>query len=457
MRCLCNQSDKYQGIRSLRNSRMLTLLFGSFGWLWLVSCNSPLSLTGARSAHARYIQMITDAGLSGSVAGSQWLRAGQQSLDQPTDIRLPFSEAGFFPADRPAAAGLRFRVSRGERIRIQVTSTPSRGYQLFAELWHLGPGKPELVAAADSSTRTIDYEVADSGRYVFRLQPELLQPVGYRLEITTAPSMAFPVRSQDNPRAQSFWGADRDGGARAHEGVDIFARKGTPAIAISPGTVTRVNENRLGGKVVFVRPRGVNISLYYAHLDSQLVQAGQEVNTGDIIGLIGNTGNARTTPAHLHFGIYASGGALDPWPFINVNRSKPAAISADTSQLNQWVSLTSRFSYTPSDNGINKLALGSGSLVRVLGASGNSYRVEVPPTKDNRAAGVQHAFIPATQLSSAVRSSRKIQSVTPLLSDPSREAAVVRLLQAGESIRIYGHSGEFDRVTVGTETGWVSP
>jgi murein DD-endopeptidase MepM/ murein hydrolase activator NlpD len=56
-------------------------------------------------------------------------------------------------------------------------------------------------------------------------------------------------------------------------------------------------------------------SYYFAHLDSQYVRAGQRVKQGDTLGTVGNTGNARFTPAHLHFGIYQSR-SKDPLHYI---------------------------------------------------------------------------------------------------------------------------------------------
>jgi murein DD-endopeptidase MepM/ murein hydrolase activator NlpD len=57
--------------------------------------------------------------------------------------------------------------------------------------------------------------------------------------------------------------------------------------------------------------------LYYAHLDRHAVSAGQRVRKGEIVGFIGNTGNARTTAPHLHFGIYRRGqGAIDPLYYV---------------------------------------------------------------------------------------------------------------------------------------------
>ena len=114
-----------------------------------------------------------------------------------------------------------------------------------------------------------------------------------------------------------MWGDARDAGARSHEGIDIGAPRGTPVIAAAAGTISRVQESDIGGKTVSLSVKDRNLSLYYAHLDLQLVQQGQKVNVGDTIGLVGNTGNAITTEPHLHFGIYGYSGAIDPFPFVN--------------------------------------------------------------------------------------------------------------------------------------------
>jgi peptidoglycan LD-endopeptidase LytH len=115
----------------------------------------------------------------------------------------------------------------------------------------------------------------------------------------------------------SRFGDPRDGGSRDHQGVDIFAPRGTPVLAAADGWVTGATENRLGGKVVWVWNPASGEALYYAHLDRQEVSPGARVRAGDVIGRVGNTGNARGTPPHLHFGIYEPGqGAVDPLPFI---------------------------------------------------------------------------------------------------------------------------------------------
>lgn len=86
--------------------------------------------------------------------------------------------------------------------------------------------------------------------------------------------------------------------------------------------VTRVETTARGGNVVWLEPLFGDLRLYYAHLDTQLVRPGDFVLAGEPVGTVGNTGNAITTPPHLHFGVYLRrrgmrGGAQDPYPFLD--------------------------------------------------------------------------------------------------------------------------------------------
>ena len=102
----------------------------------------------------------------------------------------------------------------------------------------------------------------------------------------------------------SSFGAERDGGQREHHGIDILAPRGAPVLSAGDGVVSSVAVTDIGGKVVWVLDPARDLSLYYAHLDSQGVSPGTRVRAGDALGTVGNTGNARTTVPHLHFGIY---------------------------------------------------------------------------------------------------------------------------------------------------------
>jgi LysM repeat protein len=110
------------------------------------------------------------------------------------------------------------------------------------------------------------------------------------------------------------WGFPR-GGERFHEGNDIFAPKGAPVRAPVSGTVELI-EGSIGG-LQFNLLGSDGIKYLGSHLDS----AGKtgEVAAGDVIGYVGNSGNAAGTTPHLHFGMYRDGVALNPNPSLLAN------------------------------------------------------------------------------------------------------------------------------------------
>lgn len=111
------------------------------------------------------------------------------------------------------------------------------------------------------------------------------------------------------------WGAARSQG-RTHEGIDIFAPRGTPIQSTTQGIVSKVGNNNLGGRVVVVVGPG-GAGHYYAHLEDYAdISPNDWVNAGDIIGYVGDSGNAKGTPPHLHYGIYLNGGAVNPYPLM---------------------------------------------------------------------------------------------------------------------------------------------
>lgn len=128
-------------------------------------------------------------------------------------------------------------------------------------------------------------------------------------------ALVFPVAGKRS-NIGSFWGDERDGGKRKHKGIDIFARKGTPVVAITDGIRVEKGTTPRGGKILWLRPFGYPWAVYYAHLDQHKVKRGQIVKKGQVLGTVGNTGNARYTPSHLHFGIYSFVGAVNPLPYV---------------------------------------------------------------------------------------------------------------------------------------------
>jgi murein DD-endopeptidase MepM/ murein hydrolase activator NlpD len=145
-------------------------------------------------------------------------------------------------------------------------------------------------------------------------------PIGLKPKLTRE-RYVFPVYGQSSftntfyaPRASTGW----------HHGEDIFAPLGAPILAITDGTLYSVGWNDVGGYRLWLRDEQGN-QFYYAHLSafSPLAVNGAIVKAGDVIGFMGNSGDAAGTPYHLHFEIHPLGmlhmgydGVVAPYPFL---------------------------------------------------------------------------------------------------------------------------------------------
>ena len=144
--------------------------------------------------------------------------------------------------------------------------------------------------------------------------PYKLSQLADQEQVTELP---VPVYGVSLTQIADTWGAARSED-RTHEGVDIFAERGTPVFSSTQGYVTRVGFGERGGNFVFVSGPG-NVRYYYAHLDriADGMRVGTPVTTDTVLGFVGTTGNAETTPPHLHMGMYQRpGGAMNPYPLL---------------------------------------------------------------------------------------------------------------------------------------------
>lgn len=108
---------------------------------------------------------------------------------------------------------------------------------------------------------------------------------------------------------ETFW-YEGWGSSVVHKGVDIFAKRGTPIHSSTLGIVVAASEGGKGGKYVVILGPKWRLH-YYAHLDEITTKPFTLVSHDTVIGTVGNTGNAATTPAHLHYSI----ATLVPYPW----------------------------------------------------------------------------------------------------------------------------------------------
>jgi murein DD-endopeptidase MepM/ murein hydrolase activator NlpD len=277
---------------------------------WLDRLN-PLVFS---SPHEEYIAGLERSGIADTPLARAWIAASASALATPTEVTLPYERNVPFVGERPSAYTFRVKLNRGQRVDAVADVSTGVPTTTFVDVFEPRDGEPSHESG---SLRAAQHEAEEDGAVIVRVQPELLRDGQLRVSLRAAPALRFPVAEARPRDLQSVFGDPRDAGRRQHEGVDIFAKRGTPVLSATDGVVTRVAEGGLGGRVVWVWNPARGLRLYYAHLDEQHVSTGARVRSGDVLGTVGNTGNARTTPPHLHFGIYERGsGAIDPYWFI---------------------------------------------------------------------------------------------------------------------------------------------
>lgn len=247
-----------------------------------------------------------------------WENSAKTAFKDSVALNFPYAETGkFYPKSFPVYS-YEIQLQPGEVLDLRI-KTDSINHLVFVELFEkTNDSIPEFkkVTATDFQKKDFKFEAAKSAIYKLIIQPEIKAHTRFTIKIEKKPAYLFPVSNGENTNIQSYWGANRDGGARSHEGIDIFASRGTPVLAATDGRIGFTGKKGLGGKQVWLRDRQRKQSIYYAHLDS-IASASGNVKRGDTLGFVGNTGNARTTPPHLHFGIYKSyRGAINPLPYV---------------------------------------------------------------------------------------------------------------------------------------------
>jgi peptidoglycan LD-endopeptidase LytH len=176
----------------------------------------------------------------------------------------------------------------------------------------------QVLGSVNAKRQAMESSLQEQQAYLDSVNKEILELLasyggGGTPMMTPIGSFVFPVRGPNT--FTNDWHAPRSG--HLHQGCDVFAARGTPCVACVSGTVHHGEGKNAGLYVRLVGDDG-NV-YYYMHLDG--FAATGHVTAGTVIGYVGDTGNAKGTPPHLHFEIHPGGGAaINPYPILMAAR-----------------------------------------------------------------------------------------------------------------------------------------
>ncbi len=189
------------------------------------------------------------------------------------------------------------------------------------------------------------------------------------------PSYLFPLAG--GAKFQNDFGAPR-ADTQHNQGIDLFAPLGTPVLAAHDGTLVQVGWSNIGGRQEWLKDSDGNL-FYYGHLSAYapVAKAGAQVHAGDVIGFLGNSGDAQGTPYHLHFEIHPAGKwAVPPFAYVSAWLNNSAPLGGVTPAAEQPVGIVPLASFDISTssgldpqsvvaaaNGPSDLAGGAGAIV----------------------------------------------------------------------------------------------
>ncbi|MCZ6520683.1 MAG: peptidoglycan DD-metalloendopeptidase family protein [Bacteroidetes bacterium] len=409
-----------------------------------------------RSEYDAYRHQLESANLLGTNMGQDWQNAGWQAMVAPVKIDPPYMEAFYLASTGTEAVGYRFSAKRGQKIEININRENINlkdSTKLFIDLFRINNDSLNNwshVASADENELLLGFEPRRDADYIVRVQAELLRGGKFTFIVKKVAVFDFPVLGKNSKAIGSYFGDPRDGGKRDHHGVDIFAKRHTPVLAPIRAYVRFVGERGLGGNVVWLRDQKGR-SLYFAHLQTQVAKKFTWVNPGDTIGTVGNSGNARTTPTHLHFGIYQSG-PVDPIHFIRKNNKEADPVLADKDALGTWVR-TKELTWLmaePMRRSKHIDTLEVNQLAKVQAAHGEFYRIITPDgiTGFVKDVAIEKAIDPIEQL--------LLEKPDLLLENPSTNTYEVARLTPGLEYTIHGkHKNYLLIKTSFGQMGWL--
>ena len=164
--------------------------------------------------------------------------------------------------------------------------------------------------------------------------PEAALPPGDSVVAAAPPDarLVIPVEGVSPDRLRDTY-AEARGLGRRHNAIDIDAPRGTPVLSVARSVVLKLFLSDRGGTTLYALAPDRRTIYYYAHLDryAEGIREGQQLESGELIGYVGDTGNAAPGDFHLHFEIsitddprrYWGGSPVNPYPVLRAGRAIP--------------------------------------------------------------------------------------------------------------------------------------
>ncbi len=397
----------------------------------------------------------------------RWRTEAAAALRDPHPITAPYGETLLARDGSVDTAPHVFSLTLAAERVLRIATTADDGARggLLVDVFEggnvEGPRRIGAYGPAPFDERLSFEQASVDRKLTLRVQalPGSTGRFAWRTEVRAV--LDFPVEIDTTNPVQSFFGMPRDGGRREHHGIDIFAPRGTPVLAAADGLVIRTGESPRGGLHVWQRAvdtDGVPLgALYYAHMDSVTAEAGTHVRRGEPLGTVGNTGNAQTTPPHLHFGLYRRFvGPVDPLPLTG-ERRVPTVTVSPTNVLPNWLAVSStraNLRGAPSTDAPVIASLDGGSLLRVEASVDDGRWARVTVGDGARGFIARSLLAPAREheVQAAINTDAMLRSA-PSADAPSLGRFDADLRDGAVSL---GRFGEAERVrTTNGLTGWL--
>ncbi len=235
------------------------------------------------------------------------LDADHGGLTAGSEIRIGYADAYARPPGSPVTTSTKTTGQTTTSSRPSHLPHRPRGAQMPA---------PSLAPGTAGTKKSAKKKQLTGGPLV--LIPPTVTPK------LTSHGYVFPVYGPSG-YGDTFGAPRGDVSGGWHHGDDIFAPLGAPILAVASGTVFSIGWNEVGGWRLWLRDSGGN-EFYYAHLSAytSLAVNGRHVTAGQVLGFVGNTGDAQGTPFHLHFEVHPVSmlflgydGAVDPTKYLD--------------------------------------------------------------------------------------------------------------------------------------------